>query len=736
MMHVWKKLLSAVLALALLLPLMGAAAEDTPAAYGVCTGNQIFVRKQIGGDYWFRVDEGHVAQILGTKTDDDGDLWYKVESPHPVPNGRTYTGYIKAEFFRPMTEAEIAEYLGEDTSAPASGIRPSTDDSLKTTAAVEERGGTAVTGAQGKVTASGVSLYAAESTASTVLAKLNEGDMVELVTIPDKISVNDWYCVRYKDQYGYIQANFIRVTSTGDYQPEAIAMGVTVNTNGVNFRTGPGTGYTSMGKLPSGVELELITIPDKVDSSHWYYVRYNGKLGYIQSPYIKVLSAAGTPEPEVTEQPTPSPVISTGVTTSTSGVKFRTGPGTGYSYYGKLPEGTVVELLSIPGVIDTEHWYQVRYNNRVGYIQAPFIRVLTVNEDDLPDVAKYGYAKLISDSKVNLRQSPGGNTVTQWSGKGSLMRIAGEAQQSGLYTWYPVYHVERATILYVREDMIEVVLVEDGNLVPKPTDPPTPYGYVITTKADVNLRIRPAEDYIARVPRNTILACVGPAEQKEMSGVNYTWYKVKYEGMTGYLRGDCVRVCSATGGDVVEDEPTPTPSSVPTSAPSATPTVPAATENPADSTTIYGYIKITGNRVALRKTPAGTVLTRWDTGTILPVMGEPTPYGQYGKCIWYPVRDANNRFGWIHGDYAVECDKNGNPPGTEAPTTPPEVEEPDLEGVSGRILQNAYLFKSNSFDTDIVTLIPENAVVAVLRIPEDTAGGWYKVSYNGNQGYV
>ncbi len=718
MMHVWKKLLVGLLAFALILPLSGAMAGEDLAAYGVCTGDQINVRKQIGGAIWFKVDEGHVAQILGTKRDENGDLWYKIESPHPDPNGRTYTGYIMGDYFRPMTDAEIRSYL-EDGAAPGAEtstvLRSSTDDSLKSGSGAEAASVSVfsmeVTGAKGEVTADNVRVYAQPSKNAAVLAELDEGAMVELLTIPDQISVNDWYRVRYASMEGYIQANFIRVTDRGDSgESGAIAVGVTVNTNGVNFRTGPGTHYSSMGKLPSGVQLEILTIPDKVDSDHWYYVRYNGKSGYIQAPYIQVLGQ---------HVPDPTPGVSIGVTTSTSGVKFRTGPGLSYSYYGKLSEGTVVELLSIPTTIDEEHWYKVRYNNRTGYIQAPFIRVLTVNESELPEVTKYGYAKLIKDSKVNLRDAPGGDTVTQWSGKGSLMRIVGEAQPSGLYTWYPVYHVERATILYVREDMIQVVIPQDGSLVPLPSDAPSNYGYVITTRADVNLRIKPADDYIAKVPRNTVLACVGPAEQKAMNGISYTWYKVKYNGMTGYLRGDCVRVCSATGGDP-EGLPTPKP-----------------TEDPSTSTTIHGYIKLnTGNRVHLREKPLGNSRGTLADGTILPVMGEPTSYGQYGKYVWYPVRDADNRFGWIRGDCVMVCDKNGNALNPDEPTTPPETELPDLVGVSGRILQNAHLRKGTSTDSESITIMPANAIVAVLRIPEDTKNGWYKVSYNGTKGYV
>ena len=55
----------------------------------------------------------------------------------------------------------------------------------------------------------------------------------------------------------------------------------------------------------------------------------------------------------------------------------------------------------------------------------------------------------------------GSNTVTQWKGKGSMLRIVGAAEAQGSYEWYPVYYDKDSTIYYVREDMITVVMLED-----------------------------------------------------------------------------------------------------------------------------------------------------------------------------------------------------------------------------------------------------------------------------------
>ncbi len=791
-----KKLVAALLCVSMLLPLMGAA-ESAEAVYGLCTGHQVAVRRQAGGNLWFRVDEGHAGQILGM-VEKDGVTWYKISTGHPTPNGRSYIGYIMEEFFRPMTAAETEEYLrnngvalpdetdppADETDPPAEEEDPDhveyegvevtgakgktldtanfrTQPSTRTGSIIfeipantevdvtaipganDEDGwyraryldktgyihssllkitregtvvtpdadvGTDVTGAKGKVTADGVSMRVGPGPEEIVLFELKKDTEVEILTIPDQISVDDWYRVRYNGQIGYIQANFIRVTDEGSLkQPDAVAMGVTVNTNGVNFRTGPGKNYTSMGKLTSGIEVELLSIPPQVGTDYWYKVRYNGDIGYIQSPYIQVIGqdAPADPDEEVT------PVVSTGVTTSTSGVNFRTGPGKNYSTMGKLPEGTVVELLSIPEVIDENHWYKVRYNNTNGYIQATFIRVLTINEDDLPDEKKYGYARLITDS-VNLRESAGGKTVTTWKGVGSLMRIVGEPTPKGMYSWYPVYHTVRSTILYVRDDMIEVVYVENGEIVKPAVPPESAYGYIITIDSGVNLRMSPDSDYVyAQVPRNTVLACV--ADPVKPSGSEYTWYKVRYNGYTGYLRGDFVRVCTADGGELGGEDP----------------------DDPSNSTTIYGYIKLnTGNNVYLRKEPLSKEhLGLYPDGLILPVVGKMVPYGQHGNFTWYPVRTADGQFGYIRGDCVMECDKDGNP---VEPETPEEPETPDLVGVTAKTVKNGNFREtpSTASKENIITVIPGDTVVTVLSIPEDTYYGWFKVVYNGETGYM
>ena len=131
-----------------------------------------------------------------------------------------------------------------------------------------------------------------------------------------------------------------------------------------------------------------------------------------------------------------------------------------------------------------------------------------------------------------------------------------------------------------------MITVVGGSAAATPTPAPDYsglYGYVITTEAGVNLRLKPSGEMVVQVPRNVVVPCIGPAETPQ--GSSYTWYYVEYKGVRGYLRGDCVRVCDKNGDSIVV---TPTPDT---------------TNYPVVSG--YGYIRLVKSGVNLRIRPGG-----------------------------------------------------------------------------------------------------------------------------------
>ena len=87
----------------------------------------------------------------------------------------------------------------------------------------------------------------------------------------------------------------------------------------VNFRTGPGTNYSSKDVIPSGTGITVID----TSNSEWYAVRLSdGSTGYIYAQYIKITSATAMPAP------TEAPADGTVRAKTTADVNLRKGAGT------------------------------------------------------------------------------------------------------------------------------------------------------------------------------------------------------------------------------------------------------------------------------------------------------------------------------------------------------------------------------------------------------------------------
>ena len=247
---------------------------------------------------------------------------------------------------------------------------------------------------------------------------------------------SQWYAVRLTNgSTGYIYAEYIRITgdvgtpsvpaepTPAPSNPEAEQTAKT--TEYVNFRTGPGTNYSSKGVISLGT---TVTVTD-TSNSQWYAVRLsNGSTGYIFAQYLKFTGNTSAP----TATPAPSDPSKEQTAKTTEYVNFRTGPGTNYSSKGVIPSGTAITVTDT----SNSQWYAVRLaNGSTGYIYAQYIKITSATATPAPTEAPAdGTVRAKTTADVNLRKGAGTNYgVIRVVGNNTAVTVT-EATN----TWYKV----------------------------------------------------------------------------------------------------------------------------------------------------------------------------------------------------------------------------------------------------------------------------------------------------------
>ena len=251
---------------------------------------------------------------------------------------------------------------------------------------------------------------------------------------------SQWYAVRLTNgSTGYIYAEYIRITgdvgtpsapaepTPAPSNPEAEQTAKT--TEYVNFRTGPGTNYSSKGVISLGT---TVTVTD-TSNSQWYAVRLsNGSTGYIFAQYLKLTGNTSAPTSAPTATPAPSDPSKEQTAKTTEYVNFRTGPGTNYSSKGVIPSGTAITVTDT----SNSQWYAVRLaDGSTGYIYAQYIKITSATATPAPtETPADGTVRAKTTADVNLRKGAGTNYgVIRVVGNNTAVTVT-EATN----TWYKV----------------------------------------------------------------------------------------------------------------------------------------------------------------------------------------------------------------------------------------------------------------------------------------------------------
>ena len=533
-----------------------------------------------------------------TVTDTSNSEWYAVR----LSNGST--GYIYAAYISMSTGGSTSN--GEERSA-------------KTTAYVNFRSGPGTNYSSKGVIALGTS-----------------------ITVTDTSNAQ-WYAVRLSNgSTGYIFAEYI--SFTGSNTPSATAAPTQAPSNGseqtaktteyVNFRSGPGTNYSSKGVIALGT---TVTVTD-TSNSEWYAVRLsNGSTGYIFAQYLKLNSSSSA---TATPAPTQAPSGSEQSAKTTEYVNFRSGPGTNYSSKGVIASGTTVTVTDT----SNSQWYAVRLaNGSTGYIFAQYLKVTgtssatptpapTAAPTQAPSNGGTVQAKLTAD--VNLRRGAGTNYgVIKVIGTGTTVTVTDASNSQ----WYKV-KLSDGTEGYLFSEYLKVTSGNIDSAKPSATPTPTPApnnGTVqAKTTSDLNVRKGPGTSYgIVKVIDMNVTVTVTEA-------TNSSWYKVKLsDGTEGYLAAQYLKI---TSGDI--NSVNPGNSGEDNTNNGNNSNTPATDE----------YVRVTvGLNLRSEPNTSSKVLTVLSTGTVLNVLDRKT-------SGWVHVRTTGGTEGYVSAEYVTAYDPSSS----------------------------------------------------------------------------
>ena len=528
-----------------------------------------------------------------TVTDTSNAQWYAVR----LSNGST--GYIFAEYIS-FTGSNTPSATAAPTQAPSNG----SEQTAKTTEYVNFRSGPGTNYSSKGVIALGTT-----------------------VTVTDT-SNSEWYAVRLSNgSTGYIFAQYLKLNSSSSATATPAPSGSEQSaktTEYVNFRSGPGTNYSSKGVIALGT---TVTVTD-TSNSEWYAVRLsNGSTGYIFAQYLKLnssSSATATPAPSGSEQSAKT----------TEYVNFRSGPGTNYSSKGVIASGTTVTVTDR----SNSQWYAVRLaNGSTGYIFAQYLKITgtpsaTPTPTQAPSNDGTVQAKLTAD--VNLRRGAGTNYgVIKVIGTGTTVTVTDASNSQ----WYKV-KLSDGTEGYLFSEYLKVTSGNIDSAKPSATPTPTPApsnGTVqAKTTSDLNVRKGPGTSYgIIKVIDMNVTVTVTEA-------TNSSWYKVKLsDGTEGYLAAQYLKI---TSGDINSVKP----------------------GNSGDDNTNNGnnsnapatdeYVRVTvGLNLRSEPNTSCKVLTVLSTGTVLNVLDRKT-------SGWVHVRTTGGAEGYVSAEYVTAYDPSSS----------------------------------------------------------------------------
>lgn len=173
-----------------------------------------------------------------------------------------------------------------------------------------------------------------------------------------------------------------KVVAAKNTPAKPMVLHATTTAGAVNLRRGPGTGFASLGKLPKGLSVDLLS-----RQARWYRVETPaGVLGWVTADFLQIPTGVAEQVPASAEavgsgaapvaavQSAPTGVVKSGKS------NLRTGPSTAFVSLGQLASNTTLTLVARYG-----DWVKVRTpKGTLGWISGALLNVSSATLGRVP----------------------------------------------------------------------------------------------------------------------------------------------------------------------------------------------------------------------------------------------------------------------------------------------------------------------------------------------------------------
>ncbi len=549
----------------------------------------------------------------------------------------------------------------------------------------------------------------------------------------------------------------------------------TVLASTLYVRSGPGTTYDKVTVDGQEVYLTKNTIVDiSSEKDGWYYVTavFHGETikGYISGKYVSVEQAAAA-----TGTPTKVPVASSGNTASdfsvpariwVSELNIRQTASTSGALVDTLKSGASVTVIG-QTYTGSDKWYRVTYQSGgktvTGYAYAAYVTlngqiptatpVPTAAPTAAPSAgntaSEFSVPARVIASTVNIRSGAGtGNSVITTLTYGTQVTATG-ASKVGNDTWYRISFDLNGTkkVGYAYGPYISLTTALP-TATPAPTAAPTAAPSAGDTASEFSVPAKVIASIVnirsGAGTGNSVITTLTYGTQVTATGAskvgNDTWYRISFDlngtKKVGYAYGPYISLTAAL--------PTATP--VPTATPKPTAT-PAPTATPVPEGILADY------RIPAT-VAASSLNVREQAGTdkaIVAILMNTAKVTATGSCFvggdrWYCIEfDLNGvkKTGYVFGQYLKlsEPEPSKTPTPTEGsvltPTEAPAISVTGEFAYAAKVSATQLnLRKGPGTEHGVVRLLTKDAAVTVTGEEQNGTDKWYRVSADGEEGYV